>query len=96
MEQRDESSAGAHPLGKPQQKPEFRDMSLYWETFPQLPGDSTEFIGEDRDRYGVGKFRDGAQHAFGRRIQGFLSAFLGVDRRLESMYRPTRESSQKD
>jgi hypothetical protein len=26
------------------------DMSRIWDTFPQLPGDSTRFIEKDRDR----------------------------------------------
>ena len=37
-------------LDKPHKKPDFGDMSLIWDTFPQLSGDSTEFISEDRDR----------------------------------------------
>ncbi len=35
---------------KPHKKPNFRDMSDIWDTYPQIPGDSTESISEDRDR----------------------------------------------
>jgi antitoxin (DNA-binding transcriptional repressor) of toxin-antitoxin stability system len=45
-----EPIAELRPLSKAPRKPKFRDMTRFWETFPQVPGDSTQFISDDRDR----------------------------------------------
>ena len=50
IERRGEPVAELRPLTKPRKKPNFGDMSLFWDTYPQLTGDSTQFISEDRDR----------------------------------------------
>jgi hypothetical protein len=42
--------AELRPLSKKAGKIGFPDMSRIWNTFPQLSGDSTRFIEEDRDR----------------------------------------------
>ncbi|MBZ5624507.1 MAG: type II toxin-antitoxin system prevent-host-death family antitoxin [Acidobacteriia bacterium] len=50
IERRGQPVAELRPLSKTQKKPKFRDMSRFWNTFPKLTGDSTQFISEDRDR----------------------------------------------
>jgi len=50
IERRGQPVAELRPLSKPRKKPKFPDMSRFWNTFPQVPGDSTRFIEEDRDR----------------------------------------------
>lgn len=55
IERRGQPVAELRPLseaqiGKPHKKPHFRDMRRIWDTYPQLSGDSTQFISEDRDR----------------------------------------------
>lgn len=50
IERRGQPVAELRPLSKPHKKPNFGDMSRIWDTFPQIPGDSTESISEDRDR----------------------------------------------
>jgi|HubBroStandDraft_4_1064222.scaffolds.fasta_scaffold461812_1 prevent-host-death family protein len=55
IEQDGQPVAELRPLSQPQldqphKKPDFGDMSRFWNDFPQLTGDSTQFISEDRDR----------------------------------------------
>jgi prevent-host-death family protein len=50
IERRGEPVAELRPLTKKKKKPKFPDMSLIWNTFPQISGDSTRYIEEDRDR----------------------------------------------
>ena len=50
IERRGQPVAELRPLSKPQKKVKLPDMSRFWNTFPQVPGDSTQFISEDRDR----------------------------------------------
>jgi prevent-host-death family protein len=50
IEKRGEPVAELRPLSRPPKKPPLRDMTRFWNTFPQLSGDSTRFIDEDRDR----------------------------------------------
>ena len=55
IERRGQPVAELRPLSQPQinkphKKPDFGDMLRIWDTFPQVPGDSTEYISEDRDR----------------------------------------------
>lgn len=50
IERRGQPVAELRPLSNTRKRPKFRDMSRFWNTFPQLPGDSTQFISEDRDR----------------------------------------------
>jgi len=50
IERRGEPVAELRPLSKKAGKIGFPDMSRIWNTFPQLSGDSTRFIEEDRDR----------------------------------------------
>ncbi len=49
IERRGEPVAELRPIGKRKQPPlpEHRDI---WDRMPQVPGDSTEYISEDRDR----------------------------------------------
>ena len=49
IERRGEPVAELRPICRPK-KPQFRDMSHIWNTFPQLTGDSTDLISEDRGR----------------------------------------------
>ena len=50
IERRGEPVAELRPFSKARQKIKFPDMTRFWNEFPQLPGDSTKFIEEDRDR----------------------------------------------
>ena len=50
IESRGEPVAVLRPLSKTRRKIKFPDMTRFWNEFPQLPGDSTTFIGQDRDR----------------------------------------------
>jgi antitoxin (DNA-binding transcriptional repressor) of toxin-antitoxin stability system len=50
IERRGEPVAELRPLSRQKRKIRFPDMSRIWKTFPQLAGDSTRFIEEDRDR----------------------------------------------
>jgi prevent-host-death family protein len=50
IERRGEPVAELHPLKKRRKRVKLPDMTRFWTEFPQLPGDSTEFISEDRDR----------------------------------------------
>ena len=49
IESRGEPIAELHPVTRKKQPP-LPDMSDIWEKYPQLEGDSTQYIGEDRDR----------------------------------------------
>jgi prevent-host-death family protein len=49
IESRGEPVAELRPLSK-KRKPKLPDMSHFWNDFPQVPGDSAQFISEDRDR----------------------------------------------
>lgn len=49
IERRGEPVAELRPLGK-RKKIKFPDMTAFWNSMPQVPGDSTESISEDRDR----------------------------------------------
>ena len=48
IERRGEPVAELRPLSKVRRKPKLPDMTRFWKTFPQLTGDSTRFIEEDR------------------------------------------------
>lgn len=50
VERRGEPVAELRPISKVRRKLKLPDMSHIWNTFPQLSGDSTRFIEEDRDR----------------------------------------------
>jgi prevent-host-death family protein len=50
IERRGEPVAELRPLSKKARKIRLPDMSLIWDNFPQLSGDSARFIEEDRDR----------------------------------------------
>ncbi len=50
IERHGEPIAELRPLSKPHRKVKLPDMSRIWKTFPQIPGDSSRFIEEDRDR----------------------------------------------
>jgi antitoxin (DNA-binding transcriptional repressor) of toxin-antitoxin stability system len=50
IERRGQPVAELRPLTTTRKKPDFGDMSRIWDTFPQIPGDSTDSISEDRDR----------------------------------------------
>jgi len=50
VERRGEPIAELRPLSQPRKKVKLPDMSEIWNTFPQLSGDSTRFIEEDRER----------------------------------------------
>jgi len=50
IERRGEPVAELRPLTKRPKKIRMPDMSRFWKEFPQLPGDSTEYISEDRGR----------------------------------------------
>ena len=50
IERRGEPVAELRPLSKKANRLKFPDMSRIWKTFPQLSGDSTRFVEEDRDR----------------------------------------------
>ena len=48
IERRGEPVAELRPLSKKKPKFKFPDMTRLWSTLPQLSGDSTQFIEEDR------------------------------------------------
>ena len=50
IERRGEPVAELRPVSKTRKRVHLPDMSHIWNTFPQLSGDSTRFIEEDRDR----------------------------------------------
>jgi prevent-host-death family protein len=50
VERRGEPVAELRPLTKARKKLKLPDISHIWDTFPQLPGDSSRFIEEDRHR----------------------------------------------
>lgn len=50
IERRGHPIAELRPLSNLQKRPKLPDMSRFWNTFPQLSGDSTRFIDEDRER----------------------------------------------
>jgi prevent-host-death family protein len=50
IERRGEPVAELRPISKVRRKIKFPDMTRFWKDFPQLSGDSTRFIEEDRDR----------------------------------------------
>jgi len=50
IERRGEPVAELRPLTRARRKIKFPDMTRFWNEFPQLTGDSTRFIEEDRDR----------------------------------------------
>jgi prevent-host-death family protein len=49
IERRGQPVAELRPLDTRPQPP-LPDMSHIWNTFPQVPGDSTDYVSEDRDR----------------------------------------------
>jgi prevent-host-death family protein len=49
IESRGVPIAELHPISTKKQPP-LPDMSDIWNTFPQISGDSTDIISEDRDR----------------------------------------------
>lgn len=52
IERRGEPVAELHPL-KPKARVPFPDMTEFWARYPEIiPGDSTDYISEDRDRMG--------------------------------------------
>ena len=50
IERRGEPVAELRRFKKPSKKARFADMERIWREFPQVPGDSTDYISEDRDR----------------------------------------------
>jgi prevent-host-death family protein len=50
IERRGEPVAELRPLSRKKNKVQLPDMSHIWESFPQLSGNSTRFIEDDRDR----------------------------------------------
>ncbi len=50
IERRGQPVAELGPVAKKPRKVKMPDMSRLWNEFPQVPGDSTRFISEDRDR----------------------------------------------
>jgi antitoxin (DNA-binding transcriptional repressor) of toxin-antitoxin stability system len=50
IERRGEPVAELRPLTKKKKKLKFPDMTEFWARMPQVAGDSTQFISEDRDR----------------------------------------------
>ena len=50
IESRGEPVAELRPLSKTRRKIKFPDMTRFWNEFPQLTGDSTGLIEEDRER----------------------------------------------
>ena len=49
-ERRGKPVAELRPATRKPKKVKMPDMSRFWNTFPQVRGDSTQFISEDRDR----------------------------------------------
>ena len=50
IERRGEPVAELRPITKKKNTVKFPDMTDFWARMPQLPGDSTQYISEDRDR----------------------------------------------
>jgi len=50
IERRGEPVAELRPISKRQGPVKLPDMSRFWNQFPQISGDSTEDISEDRER----------------------------------------------
>ncbi|MBV8846693.1 MAG: hypothetical protein JO307_28125 [Bryobacterales bacterium] len=50
IERRGEPLAELRPLSRMRRKIGFPDMSRFWNEFPQVPSDSTQFMEEDRER----------------------------------------------
>jgi prevent-host-death family protein len=50
IERRGEPVAELRPIPKKKKKLKLPDMTEFWASMPQLSGDSTEYISEDRDR----------------------------------------------
>jgi prevent-host-death family protein len=50
IERRGEPVAELRPISKRPAKLKFPDMKRFWEEMPQVSGDSTQYISEDRDR----------------------------------------------
>jgi prevent-host-death family protein len=50
IERRGEPVAELRPIAKRKKKLRHPDMTAFWASMPKLPGDSTDFISEDRDR----------------------------------------------
>ncbi len=50
IESRGEPVAELRPLSRPRGRAKLPDMTRFWRDFPQLPGDSAQYIEEDRDR----------------------------------------------
>src|SRR5215472_12723794 len=53
IERRGVPVAELGPLTKRRKKLKLPDMSRFWNEFPQVPGESSRFIEEDRDRLTV-------------------------------------------
>jgi prevent-host-death family protein len=49
IERRGQPVAEIRPISKKKQPP-LPDMSKFWNDYPQVSGDSTQYISEDRDR----------------------------------------------
>jgi prevent-host-death family protein len=50
IERRGEPVAELRPLTKKKKKLKLPDRTEFWASMPQLDGDSTQYISEDRDR----------------------------------------------
>ncbi len=50
IERRGEPVAELRRFARPRPKLKFPDMTRFWNEFPELPGDSTKSIEEDRGR----------------------------------------------
>jgi prevent-host-death family protein len=50
IQSRGEPVAELRPVAKKKKKLKLRDLSEFWASMPQLTGDSTQFVSEDRDR----------------------------------------------
>jgi len=50
IERRGQPVAELRPISRKPKKIKMPDMRRFWTDFPRVPGDSTRFISEDRDR----------------------------------------------
>lgn len=50
IERRGQAVAELRPISRPRRKLKFPDMTRFWNEFPQIRGDSSKFIEEDRER----------------------------------------------
>jgi prevent-host-death family protein len=50
IERRGEPVAELRPLQRKKKKLKLPDMTEFWASMPQVAGDSTDYISEDRDR----------------------------------------------